>query len=91
MTQKPEFGIIHLAYFQNEDFEHYLSIRDIEDDTEEPAMKRLKPLNKNMYEHLMFEDEEEYQLQKQMEEFDLIEKMEKLDIHEEAEYYEEEQ
>jgi len=33
MMSEPTFGIIHLGYFQHEDFEHYVSIRDKEDDS----------------------------------------------------------
>lgn len=66
MISEPTFGVIHLGYFQHEDFEHYVSIREIQDESEQPAIEKLKFLNKNMYEHLLYEDEEEYMIQKQL-------------------------
>lgn len=51
--------IIHLGYFQHEDFEHYVSIREISDDSDYPAINALEKLNTNMYSFLMgLEDNE---------------------------------
>lgn len=33
MISEPTFGVIHLGYFQHEDFEHYVSIRENQDDS----------------------------------------------------------
>lgn len=45
--------IIHLGYFQHEDFEHYVSIREISDESDYPAINALEKLNTNMYGYLM--------------------------------------
>ena len=68
MIHEPEGGIFHLAYFQHEDFEHYLSIREINDESDLPAINNLKFINENMYKHLLVEDPEELLLMKQIEE-----------------------
>lgn len=33
MINDPTFGVIHLGYFQHEDFEHYVSIRELQDES----------------------------------------------------------
>jgi hypothetical protein len=49
-----------------------LSIRDIDDNSNDPAILKLKALNRNMYQHLLeFEDPEELALMKQIEELEL--------------------
>lgn len=42
MSSKPKQTIFHIAYFQNEDFEHFLSIREREDESDNPAIDRLQ-------------------------------------------------
>ena len=49
-------SIIHLGYFQHEDFEHYVSIRELTDDSENPALFGLEKLNKNLYSYLLTDD-----------------------------------
>jgi hypothetical protein len=72
MNPSPHPTIFHLAFFQDEDFEHYLSIREINDDSEDPAVDRLKNLNNVMYHHLLeLSDPEEMALRRQIEELSL--------------------
>lgn len=68
-------SIVHLGYFQHEDFEHYVSVRELKDDSELPALVGLSKLNKNMYSYLMTDDPEEFMLRQQMEEMQLTEKI----------------
>lgn len=64
--------MFHLGYFQHEDFEHYLSVRDINDDSNDPAVAKLKALNTNMYQHLAnIGDPEELALMKQIQGMEL--------------------
>jgi hypothetical protein len=52
-----------------------LSIRELDDDSEEPAINRLQKVNKNLYKHLLaLEDPEELALRRQIEELDFNQK-----------------
>lgn len=77
ITQEPR-EIIHLGYFQHDDFEHYVSIRDIADNSDNPAMLALANLNKNMYSFLLHDDPEEFLLRQQLEELEIVEKGEQM-------------
>ena len=64
-------SVIHLGYFQHEDFQHYVSIREAKDDSELPALVGLEKLNKNLYNFLVHDDPEEFLLMKQFEEMNV--------------------
>jgi hypothetical protein len=44
LDKKSKRFIIHLAYFQEEDFEHYTSVRKLGDDSKDPGMLQLVKL-----------------------------------------------
>ena len=77
ITVEPN-SILHLAYFQHEDFEHYVSIRSIKDESQFPALAGLDDLNNNMYNFMLHDDPEEFLLRKQLEEMDIMDKMEEI-------------
>lgn len=54
--------IVHLGYFQHEDFEHYVSIRLLNDESELPALQGLADINQKTYNYLLYDDPEEYLL-----------------------------
>jgi hypothetical protein len=62
--------VVHLGYFQHEDFEHYVSVRLLGDQSEQPAMQALADINHKNYAYLLYDDPEEYLL-RQVEELQI--------------------